>query len=169
MVQFKTPQLQVVKAGAISLSGRALLELMQAVLAKNVPFRFCARGWSMAPFINDGDVITVTPFQHKKPGIGEVLAFVHPESGKLVVHRAIARRADAFLTRGDSVGDQSDDMVPIQNLLGRVTHIERNKKSVFLGLGPERYLIAWLSRARLLVPLRGWLAGCRYLFSGKRN
>lgn len=142
---------------------------MQAVLAKEVPFRFCARGWSMAPFIQDGDVITVAPFQRKTPGIAEVLAFIHPETGRLVVHRAVARHGTAFQIQGDSVAEQSDGMIPIKNLLGRVTRIERNKEQVFLGLGVERYLIAWFSRARLLIPIRRWLAGCRNWLSGKRS
>ena len=63
----------------LPLSGQALLDLMRAVLAKGVPFRFCARGWSMAPFIRDGDVITVSPLRQSLPGVGEVVAFVRPE------------------------------------------------------------------------------------------
>lgn len=169
LAQFKTPQLQAVKGDVLRLSGQALLVLMEAVLAKKVPFRFCARGWSMSPFIRDGDVITVSPFLGKMPGIGEVLAFVHPEMEKLVVHRTVARYRDAFLMQGDNVGEHSDGLVPIKNLLGRVTHIERNNKAVFLGLGVERYLIAWLSRVRVLIPMRGWLACCRSRFSGKNG
>ena len=69
------PRLFVVKAHELPLSGQALLELMRAVLARGVPFRFCARGWSMAPFIRDGDVITVSRFRHDLPDIGEVVAF----------------------------------------------------------------------------------------------
>ena len=123
----------------------------------------------MAPFIRDGDVITVAPFKDKVPRIGEVLAFIHPETGKLVVHRTVARYGDAFLMQGDNVGEQSDGLVPVKNLQGRVTRIERNGKAVFLGLGVERYLIAWLSRVRLLIPIRSWLAGCRNRLSGKSS
>ncbi len=39
-----------------------------------------------------------------------------------------------------------------------MTRIERDGRHVWLGLGPERYAIAWLSRARLLIPLQMRLA-----------
>lgn len=127
---------------------------MQAVLAKGYPFRFQARGWSMVPFIRDGDVIVVTPFHdNKNPKIGEVIAFIHPEVGKLIVHRVIAKQDSAFFIQGDSILEQSDGYVPTNNLLGRVIRVERNGKSIWLGLGFERYLIAWLSRMRLLIPI----------------
>ena len=155
---FDEPRLFVARAQELPLSGQALVELMRAVLARGVPFRFCARGWSMAPFIRDGDVITVSPFRHAQPGAGEVVAFVRPGAGKLVVHRVVARRGTASFIQGDSAPDHMDGIIPPENLLGRVTRIERNGHDVWLGLGPERYLIAWLSRTRLLIPLRAWLA-----------
>ena len=155
---FEEPQLFVARAADMPLSGEALLELMRAVLARGVPFRFCARGWSMAPFIRDGDVITVSPLRDVLPGVGEVVAFARPGAGKLVVHRVVASRGSALLIQGDSAPPRSDGIVARDNLLGRVTRVERNGQNVWLGLGPERYLIAWLSRTRLLVPLRGWAA-----------
>jgi hypothetical protein len=156
--QFEEPRLFVTRAAELPLSGQALLELMRAVLARGVPFRFCARGWSMAPFIQDGDVITVSPIQDALPGIGEVVAFVRPETGSLVVHRVVARHGTARLVQGDGVPAYTDGSIPADNLLGRVTRIERQGYNVWLGLGPERYLIAWLSRRRLLIPLRDSLA-----------
>jgi hypothetical protein len=155
---FENPRLAVVKAQELPISSRALLELMRAVLARGVPFRFCARGWSMAPFIRDGDVITVSPFRRDRPGIGQVVAFTRPGEGNVVVHRVVARRGSAPFIQGDSVPGCADGLVPPENLLGRVTRIERNGRGVWLGLGPERYAIAWLSHTRWLVPLGSWLA-----------
>jgi hypothetical protein len=152
------PRLFVVRARELPLSGRALLELMRAVLARGVPFRFCARGWSMAPFIRDGDVITVSPLQAARPVTGDVVAFVRPEGGNLVVHRVVARRGAAWWIQGDSVPEYESGLIPRESLLGRVTRIERNGRYVRLGLGPERYVIAWLSRARWLIPLQVKLA-----------
>ena len=37
--------------------------------------------------------------------------------------------------------------------MGRVTRVERNGKEIFFGLGPERFLIAFLTRRGLLFPL----------------
>lgn len=167
--RFDKPGLFVAKAQDLPLSGQALLELMQAVLSKDRPFRFCARGWSMTPFIRDGDVITVVPLQQTLPRVGEVVAFMRPQGGNLVVHRVVARRAEAVLIQGDNQGanglDYSDGIIPQENLLGRITRIERNGHAIWLGLGPERLAIAWLSRALLLVPLRDRLAALLKPFS----
>jgi hypothetical protein len=156
--QFEEPRLFVTKAAEFPLSGQALLELMRAVLARGLPFRFCARGWSMAPFIRDGDVITVSPLGRGLPRVGEVVAFVRPGGGHLVVHRVVARRDSALFIRGDSVPECADGIIPPENLLGQVTRVTRNGQEVWLGLGPEGAVIAWLSRRRLLTPLGGWLA-----------
>jgi hypothetical protein len=107
----------------------------------------------MAPFIHDGDVITVSPLPEGRPGVGEVVAFTRPEAGNLVVHRVVARLGTASLIQGDSVDGCTDGIIPPENVLGRVTRVERSGRAVWLGLGPERYVIAWLSRAGLLIPL----------------
>jgi hypothetical protein len=44
-------------------------------------------------------------------------------------------------------------LIPIENLLGRVTRVERNGHQIRLGLGPECYLIALSSRSGLLIPV----------------
>lgn len=156
--RFDEPRLGVVRGQELPLSGQALLELLRAVLARGVPFRFRARGWSMAPFIRDGDVITVSPLRNAPPRVGEVVAFARPGAGNLVVHRVVARCGAGSLVAGDGVEQFTDGVIPAQNLLGRVTRVERNGHDVWLGLGPERIVIAWLSRIGWLVPLRGWLA-----------
>lgn len=162
--QFSKPALFAVQAGEIPFSGQALAELMRAVLDRGRPFRFRARGWSMAPFIRDGDVITVAPLEHEIPPIGAVVAFTRPNAGNLVVHRIIARHANGVLMQGDRFSSCADGLVPLDNLLGRVTHIERSGRPIWLGLGPERTLIAWLSRARVLIPRRNGLgAWCKRL------
>jgi hypothetical protein len=112
----------------------------------------------MAPFIRDGDVITVSPLRHNLSAVGEVVAFVHTDTGKLVVHRVVARHGKALIIRGDNIVEFYHDMVPSEKLIGRITRIERNGRSVWLGLGPERFIIAWFSRTGWLMPLRLWLA-----------
>jgi hypothetical protein len=112
----------------------------------------------MAPFIRDGDVITVSPFRRARPRIGEVVAFARPGEERLVVHRVVARHGPDTFIQGDGVPGHADGIIPAENLLGRVTRVERHGREVWLGLGPERYAIAWLSRTRRLIPLGGWLA-----------
>ena len=143
-----------------SLSVTALRELMRAVLDRGVPFRFRAPGFSMFPFVKDGDVITVCRLTGGAPGIGRVVAFVHPGTAKVVVHRVVGRKAGLYLTKGDN-SPEPDAFVRREGMLGCVTKIERNGRRVCLGLGVERVAIAVLSRRGLLPPLLlllAWLA-----------
>ena len=151
---FKEPKLFIAKAPELPLSGTALLELMQAVLAKSVPFRFRARGWSMTPFIRDGDIITITPIQDKRPVLGDIVAFIRPTENRLVVHRIVNLHGSDFMIQGDCAPDHPDGVIPAGNLLGKVARIERDGHRVWLGIGPEKTIIAWLSRNRILDPLR---------------
>ena len=107
----------------------------------------------MSPFIRDGDVITIAPGM-KVYGIGQVVAFVNPVSERLVVHRIIGRHESRFLIQGDSLVGLSADIVHQDDILGRVVRVERGRKRVWLGLGPERHAIAMLSRVGLLLPIR---------------
>jgi hypothetical protein len=130
---------------APSLSGPALVELLQAIVSKGASFRFQAKGFSMSPFIKDGDVVTVSPVFRVSPGIGKVVAFKRPGTERLVIHRVIGKRKDVYLTKGDDNSAQ-DEPVPKTDILGCVTTVERNGRRVSLGLGPERLLIAHLNR-----------------------
>ena len=154
-----------VEGGELAISGKALLELMTAVLDKGYDFRFRARGSSMAPFIHDGDIICVSPIQIKAPGMGEIVAYHQTPLDKLVVHRLIGRHVACYLMQGDNTSHGACEWVAEPDLLGRVTHIERNGKAVWMGLGLERYLIALSLRIGTILPLavrivqvtKGWL------------
>ena len=78
-----------------------LIELMRAVHEKGGVFRFQARGFSMSPFIKNEDVLTIAP-PDSVYETGDVLAFIRPQSQKLAVHRAVARKKDAYFIKGDN-------------------------------------------------------------------
>jgi hypothetical protein len=147
------PALYLQKGSDRLLSGQALLEIMEAVLQKGRPFRFQARGFSMSPFIRDGDILTIAPLSPGRPQWGKVAAFIDPGDGLLILHRVIGVRKRAFLTRGDHPSNEKDGWIPRENLLGLVTEVERNGGKIHLGMGPERFLIALLSRLGLMVPI----------------
>lgn len=156
---FEEPRLFVTRADALPISGQALLDLMREVLARGRPFRFRARGWSMTPFIRDGDVVTVAPLGGGRPSVGEVVAFQRPETGRVVVHCVIAQAADGCFIQGDGGPACEDGLIPGENVLGRVTRVQRDGRDIWLGLGPERVLIAWLSRTGRLAGAARWLPG----------
>jgi signal peptidase I len=146
------PSIFLNRGNELSLSGPALAELIQAVLDKETPFRFRAKGISMRPFIRHGDVITISPLSGNLPRCGDVVAFFRPVSKRLVVHRVVGRSDGFLLIKGDNAA-RDDGFIPTANILGCVTKVERNGKEVYLGLGPERFLIAFLTRRGLLFPL----------------
>lgn len=138
-----------VKPSELSLSGPNLLALLRSVHAREVPFRFKAKGSSMHPFIMDGDVVTVVPLRATRVCSGDVAAFTHPGTGRLVIHRVVGNEGDLFLMKGDNA-PEIDAMISKAQVLGLVARVEREGRELRLGLGWERILIAFLSRTGLL-------------------
>ena len=97
-------------------------------------------------------MITVYPLSGTLPRYGDVVAFVRPGTSTLIVHRVVGKSDDSFLIRGDNTG-YFDGLIPTANILGYVTKVERNDREAYLGLGPERFLISFLTRRGLLLPL----------------
>jgi signal peptidase I len=151
------PALYSRPGGVVSIPGPALQEFLRAILKRGVSFRFQARGSSMQPFIRDGDVVTVSPGPVGEMRLGDVVAFCHPNTGRLVVHRLVGRRPGGYLLRGDNALEE-DGLIPPEKVLGLVTQVERRGRKVRLGQGPERRLLAWLARRDLLKPIifRAW-------------
>lgn len=134
-----------------SMAALAIAELMEAVLEKNVPFRFTAPGFSMTPFIRDGDSITIAQLPVQLHA-GDVVAFINPCCRKLTVHRIVHISENGYLIKGDN-NPEADGRVPRSAIIGRVVRVEHGSRSVQLGLGPERYAIAWLSKREWLRPV----------------
>ena len=138
------PTLFVKQGAELPFSTSVLSELLRSVLDKGVGFRFRAKGFSMSPFIKDGDVITVSALSGASPRLGDVVAFIHPEAGRLVIHRVVGKWGDSYSIKGDGIR-KTDGLVPKAKILGSVTKVERNGKEVFLGLGPESFLVSLLT------------------------
>ena len=152
----------------LALSGRDLGALLEGVIGRGLPFRFRATGSSMAPFIRDGDIVTVSPIKDRPPRPGDVVAFARPGSQKLIVHRVVRRQEAGWLIKGDSCA-VAEGPIPKENVLGRVTRVERDGRRVLVGLGPERLLIPWLlHHQRLFSTLRAvWRSARRIIRRGR--
>ncbi len=146
----KTTEFTVAKQ-EISLGSEKLIEIIRLVLGKNLPFRFRVKGYSMLPFIRDEDIVTVSPLTQRKVSLGWPVAFVHPENKKLVIHRVVSCSKCGYLIKGDNVFSP-DGRVVQENILGVITQVERKKRKVLFCLGPERVLIAVVSRYLSLIP-----------------
>ena len=123
----------------------------------------------MTPFIMDGDLITVIPLQNYAPKTGDVVAFISPKDERLIVHRILARGKNGFIIMGDGVGSKDIMSVRVDNILGRVKKIERNGQQIKFGLGPERVVIAWLSKKGSLYKIFHWLAANKRKIIGRSS
>lgn len=123
-----------------------LIVIMRAVLSKGSAFRFRARGFSMFPFIRNEDILTIKAASAAHLSIGRIVAFTSPDQKKLVVHRIIGKKGTDLLIRGDHMEARSGEWINSDNIIGYVSKVEHNGKRVWWGLGPERVLIAILSR-----------------------
>jgi signal peptidase I len=149
------------------LSGEALLDMLGDVLNKGMPFRFKASGSSMSPFIKDGDVLTVYPKRRSHIGKGAVVAYHHKTLNKIIIHRIVAKINDYYAVKGDNTTGYTD-LVYETDILGHVSEVERNGKKAHIGLGPERFLISFLARFDLFIPLKSRLGKILHLVA-KRN
>ncbi len=123
-----------------------LFELLEEGMEVEIPMT----GDSMSPFIRDFDVVTLAPLGRRPLRAGDVVAFRRSDGG-MVVHRVVALAPERVLTRGDAA-PRSDGWIDRGRIVGRVSGLSRGGRRVRLGLGPERVVIAFLSRLGFLAP-----------------
>jgi hypothetical protein len=160
------PALLVKRKGELPLSAESLTELMRAVLDAGKDFRFRAKGFSMSPFIRDGDVLTVKPLRGAAPRKGDVVAFLHPGTGTVAVHRVVRVDSGLFYLKGDNAPDGDGGLSP-ESLLGRVIRVERAGSRLSLGLRRTGPAIASLSRSGLLTKVRTAVRRARVRRTGR--
>jgi hypothetical protein len=147
------PERYAERGHELSLLNEPLKELLIGVLDKGAAFRFRAKGFSMSPFIKNSDIVTVFPISDHMPRLGDAVVFINPDTEELIIHRVVGKRDNFhFFIKGDNL-PTVENLVPKTQILGNVKRVERGGRTVALGLGPEKALIAFLSRRRLLLPL----------------
>lgn len=127
--------------------------LIRAATVGGNAISFNAPGGSMHPFIHSGDKIVISPIDARSIRTGDVLTFVHNPRGRVMAHRVIKIETDKFLCKGDNSAYQADGLIGFDDVLGRVERVLRDGKAIRLGLGPEKMVIALLSRWKILVPI----------------
>lgn len=154
-----------------------LLGLARDILKKGRSVRFQAKGWSMHPFVQDRDFITVSPVEDSSIKIGDVVFYSATED-RIIVHRVIRKyRKDGrvvMLIKGDAFFGYFEK-IDLQNIIGKVVAIERNgqkkrldtkiyrmKGLVFAGISPFSrwtYLVGRMIKHNGLRVLRRILQG----------
>ncbi len=106
------------------------LQLCMDILAQENTLRFHAIGKSMAPCINDGDLVEVTAFDVASVCPNDIILY-RASWGKVVAHRLLKIYDDngtpMVITKGDSIS-VSDPPIRVDQVLGCVKVIQLNKK-----------------------------------------
>ena len=89
----------------VPLSNSNLLKLSSDLLERGASIRFQAKGFSMRPFIQDGDLITVSPLGNYPIRAGDVVLY-RTVNDRVIVHRVILKtRVEGrvvFFVKGDA-------------------------------------------------------------------
>jgi signal peptidase I len=123
--------------------------LAAEILASGSTLRFRARGGSMRPFIQDGDLLEIQPLLDRPVRVGDILLFRYGQH-PLLVHRVVQIAppssrdpSPGFITQGDAVL-RPDGCIPTQAVLGRVASIERRGRLRRLDTPFQIQLAAWI-------------------------
>ncbi|MBU0486939.1 MAG: hypothetical protein KKA07_05780 [Bacteroidetes bacterium] len=82
-------------------------------------------GRSMYPFMRQGDIAIVIPFEAEKIKKGDVVVF--QRNGKLLAHRMLGERDGYYRIKGDALW-KADPPIPAQDVIGQIISFERNGK-----------------------------------------
>lgn len=134
---------------SLSLSGEAIADLLSTTISHNASFRMRVEGGSMAPFIRNGSVLTIAGLPESKINFGRPAAFLSSADRNFIIHRIVGERRGNYLIKGDNSW-QADGFIPKDEILGYVIKVELGAKTIHFGLGPERFIIAILSRYKIL-------------------
>ncbi len=92
-------------------------ELAAGLLQSGIGFRFQARGRSMLPSIQDGEILYVRAIAPRKLKAGEIVLF--KSGGEFKAHRIVRKRGQRFITRGDAAME-TDGEICGEQIVGRI-------------------------------------------------
>lgn len=131
---------------AVSFTNASLKNLYLSLLKEGKPIYMNAWGWSMFPFIKNGDRIKIEPIANSEIEVGDIVAVdMKNDTGPwFFVHRVVkislSDKQRIYITKGDAAGSGHDKPVTINLIVGRVTEIIRGKIAINLKLSFWRRL-----------------------------
>ena len=111
-------------------------EVASEVLCCFGRLRLKVTGWSMFPAICPGDILELERAKRSQLSEGQIVVFSRDR--RLFVHRIWKTVGSTIVTRGDAM-PHTDPVVTDQELLGRVTSIERDGQWI----QPSTRLSSW--------------------------
>ena len=135
-----------------------LIGLIRKTVDGGLSLRLNVRGFSMAPFIKDRDMVTIKKFGGRAHIWGTPAVYIH-RCGKLVVHRVVGMRGKYYMLKADN-SLAPDGYIPQEDLLGRVVRIERGNVDVIKDGGT--YLTHCHSSTVISLFVKAWKDGKRF-------
>src|SRR5258708_8790440 len=114
---------------------RAFREVTSELVTNGLGFRFQARGRSMWPTIQDGNMLHVRPVDWKSLKVADIVLF--RDGAEFKAHRVIRKKGDLFITRGDS-SSQADGAIRGGQIVGRIIAKECAPTGRIVFLYPRR-------------------------------
>lgn len=136
----------------IQLNRHEFESLASEILADGKILRFRANGFSMSPFIRDGDIIDVQPDSAERIRKGDIILCRY-EPDRLLAHRVVQIDGEGskskYIIQGDALY-QPDGIISSEQVLGRVVAIRHDGKHMRIDFLPGRvYTIMWIKIAPL--------------------
>ncbi|MHA2427778.1 MAG: S24/S26 family peptidase [Candidatus Hermodarchaeia archaeon] len=127
----------------LSLNHPEFAQLSSEILEKGNALRFTAHGSSMAPFIRDGDVLTVEPATISELRMGDIVLY-RTEGDSVVAHRIVGILGSSLKVRGDASPGSESFIAPDQ-VLGVIIIVERTGDQIKINEGLWRVLgLLWI-------------------------
>lgn len=109
----------------------------------------------MQPLVRDGDILLVSPANGQNIRPGDAVLFIN-QFGRAVLHRVIRKKRQEgkwfFWLQGDQAAT-IDGIIPQEQILGKLTSLERNHITIAMGepgLRLLNVLMALRSRLRMV-------------------
>jgi signal peptidase I len=120
------------------------------VLGRGVAARFHAAGHSMHPTIRSGEHLHVTTAEARSLRVGDVV--LARAARGLTAHRIVRLSRETIITRGDNALTR-DAALRHSDILGRITHVERQGATVTVPTAPLRIRVVARTLRRHLLSL----------------
>lgn len=118
----------------INLDRNDLELLADGIMRKGGSFNFKARGFSMYPFIHDGDILTISPVSTNEIKSGDIILYKSFDN-RIVVHRVIGKTKinnhEILKVRGDALMGAPEYILTSQ-VIGKAIKQRRNSNVVDL-------------------------------------
>ncbi len=127
---------------------RIELELLaKEITGRGGFFNFKARGFSMYPFIRDGDILTIGPVNTNELKLGDIILYKSFDD-RIVLHRFIGRvkigNDEMLKVRGDALMGKPEYIVA-SKVIGKAFKQQRDSKVIDLQRGASKFIAhIWL-------------------------